>query len=241
MSAGQMQATLGNPGSVMADITIVIGNKSYSSWSLRGWLALKRTGAAFEEVVIPLRQPDTRARILEWAPSGRVPVLRHGAVTVWDSLAIGEYLAERFPEAALWPEDPAARAVARSVTAEMHAGFASLRRHMPMDLRSRHPGLGLAPGVAEDIERIAGIWRDCRSRFGGGGDFLFGGFTLADAAFAPVATRFATYAVPLGAPEAAYRDAVLAWPALRQWTAEAAEEPWVIDFPEVREQAPPSR
>ena len=225
----------------MAAFTIVIGNKSYSSWSLRGWLALKQTGAAFDEVVIPLRQADTRARILAWTPSGRVPVLRHGETMVWDSLAIGEYLAERFPEAGLWPADPEARAAARSVTAEMHAGFASLRRHMPMELRGSHPGLGQGPGVAEDIARITEIWRDCRSRFGGDGDFLFGGFTLADAAFAPVASRFATYAVPLEATEAAYRDAVMAWPALRQWTAEAAEEPWVIDFPEVQGAAPPPR
>jgi glutathione S-transferase len=215
----------------MAELTITLGNKNYSSWSLRGWLALKQTGAAFDEVVVPLDEPETKERILEASPSGRVPVLRHGALTIWDSLAIGEYLAERFPQAGLWPADAEARAVARAVTAEMHAGFAALRSHMPMDLRGRRPGFGSGPGVAEDIARIVAIWEDCRGRFGQGGDHLFGGFTLADAAFAPVATRFVTYDVALEGPAAAYRDAVLAWPALEAWTAAAQAEPWVIAFP----------
>ena len=215
----------------MTELSITIGNKSYSSWSLRGWLALKQTGAAFEEVVVPFKRPDTKERLQAASPSGRVPVLHDGALTVWDSLAIGEYLAECFPQAGLWPSNVEARAVARAVTAEMHAGFAALREHMPMDLRSRHPGYGRGPGVAEDITRVLAIWEDCRARFGRGGDYLFGGFCLADAAFAPVVTRFATYEVALAGPAAAYRDAVLAWPALQEWTAAARSEPWVIAFP----------
>lgn len=214
----------------MTEFTIVLGNKSYSSWSLRGWLALKQTGASFEEIVIPFRQADSRERILAQSPSGRVPVLRHGGLTVWDSLAIGEYLAERFPDAGLWPSDPAARAVARAVTAEMHAGFTALRRGLPMDLRSRHPGFALTPRVGDEIARITALWQDCRSRFGSHGDFLFGGFTLADAAYAPVVTRFVTYDVALGGTAAAYRDAVLAWPAMVEWTEAGLAEPWVIEF-----------
>ncbi len=225
----------------MAEFSITLGNKNYSSWSLRGWLALKQTGAAFQEAVIPLRRPDSHDKILAVSPSGRVPLLQHGALKVWDSLAIGEYLAERFPAAGLWPATAEARAVARAVSAEMHAGFAALRRHMPMDLSRRHPGLGQAPGVAEEIARIVAIWQDCRVRFGKDGDFLFGGITLADAAFAPVATRFVTYEVPLEGAAAAYRDAVMAWPALVEWTAAARAEPWVIEFPERGGPAPSRR
>lgn len=214
----------------MSEFTIVLGNKSYSSWSLRGWLALKQTGAGFEEMVVPFRQPDSRERLLAESPSGKVPVLRHGGLTVWDSLAIGEYLAERFPDAGLWPSDPVARAVARSAAAEMHAGFAALRGGLPMDLRSRHPGFALPPRAGDEIARVVALWRDCRRRFGRDGDFLFGGFTLADAAFAPVVTRFVTYDVALDGTAAAYRDAVLAWPAMAEWTAAARAEPWVIEF-----------
>ncbi len=218
----------------MAELSITIGNKNYSSWSLRGWLALKQTGAAFDEVVVPLDLPDTKQKLLAAGPSARVPVLQDGALTVWDSLAIGEYLAERFPQAGLWPGDAAARAVARAVTAEMHAGFDALREHMPMDLREHRPGFGRGPGVAEDIARILAVWRDCRARFGQGGDYLFGGFCLADAAFAPVVTRFVTYDVALEGPAAAYRDAILAWPALREWATAAQAEPWVIAFPDLQ-------
>ena len=217
----------------MAELTIIVGNKNYSSWSLRGWLALRQTGADFEEVVVPLDLPDSKENLLRQSPSARVPVLRHHGLTVWDSLAIGEYLAERFPAAGLWPEDVRARAVARAVSAEMHAGFVALRTHMPMDIRGRYPGLGRGPGVAEDIGRIVALWEECRATYGAGGDFLFGAFSLADAAYAPVVTRFATYAVALEGPAAAYRDAVLAWPALRDWTAAAQEEPWVIEQPVV--------
>ncbi len=227
----------------MAKLSITLGNKNYSSWSLRGWLALQQTGQDFQETVIPLRRPDSQARILKASPSRRVPVLRiverGKTTTVWDSLAIAEALAERYPEAGLWPEDPAERALARAVSAEMHAGFGALRTFMPMDVTRRHGEMGeavrAAPDVARDIARIVEIWTDCRKRAGRrGGDFLFGAFSAADAAFAPVVSRFVTYEVPLAGAAAAYRDAVLATPALRAWTKAAKAEPWIIEFPELR-------
>ena len=205
----------------MSRLTIVIGSKRLSSWSLRGWLALKLSGARFDEVVIPLDQPSTRQRILEHAPAGRVPILKDGAVTVWESLAICEYLAERSPKAGLWPEGAEARAHARVVAAEMHAGFADLRRDMPMDCPARRPGEGQTPGALADIARVSEIWRDCRRRFGSGGDFLFGRPGAADAMYAPVVSRFVTYDVPLDEVSAAYREAVLALPAMREWLAAA--------------------
>ncbi len=214
----------------MGDFTIILGNKNYSSWSLRGWLALEASGADYDEIVIPLDLPETKAAIRAHTPSGRVPTLKHGDLTIWDSLAIGEYLAECFPEAGLWPEDPKLRAQARAVTAEMHAGFAALREHLPMDLRSRFPGRGHdAPGVAADILRIVEIWEVCRQNFGRGGDFLFGRFGIVDAFFAPVVGRFVTYGVSLEGATAAYRDAVWTCPAMKTWRAAAEEEPWVID------------
>ncbi|MEM7225148.1 MAG: glutathione S-transferase family protein [Pseudomonadota bacterium] len=221
----------------MKDVTIVLGNKNYSSWSLRGWLAVVQSGLSYDEIVIPLRGPDTKAEILRHSPSGKVPALIAGDQVIWDSLAIGEFLAERCPEAGLWPADPAARAQARAVTAEMHSGFAALRTNMPMIFNGHHPGLGRAEGVAEDIARIQEIWTDCRARFGSGGDFLFGAFCLADAAYAPVVSRFATYDVELEPTAAAYRDAVLAYPAMVAWRDAAAAEPWTIDFPQLA-QAP---
>lgn len=218
----------------MKRIRLYIGNRNYSSWSLRAWLVLRRTGAAFEEVVIPLDRPDTARRLRACSPSARVPVLQHGRTTIWESLAIAEYLAEQFPTARLWPREPAARAVARAVSAEMHAGFAALRRHMAMDIRARHPGRGRTAAVASDIRRIEELWRDCRRRYGHGGEFLFGRFSIADAMYAPVVSRFVTYEVALHSPEAAaYRDAVWRWPALREWVAAAAREPWVIEEPAV--------
>ncbi len=217
----------------MPAFTIVLGNKAYSSWSLRGWLLLKLSGAAFEEVVVPLDRPGSKADILAHSPSGRVPALKADGLTVWDSLAIAEFLHERFPEAGLWPADPAARAVARAVTAEMHAGFAALRERLPMDLKREVA----APGefdtgdenLRADIARIAEIWTDCRARAPGDGPFLFGAFGAADAFYAPVATRFRTYGVALEGAAAAYRDALLSWPDLAAWTEAARAEPWVIE------------
>ena len=218
----------------MERYTIVLGNKASSSWSLRGWLVLAQTGAVFEEVVIPLRQSDSKARILAHSPSGMVPALRverdGHCMTIYDSLAIAEFLAERHPDAGLWPEDLEARALARSVTAEMHSGFAALRSHMPMDLKKNHPGAGRGEGVAADIERICTIWRDCRAAYGGSGGFLFGRFGAADAAFAPVVLRFVTYDVALDPVCAAYRDSILAWPAMKDWIVAAEAEPWTIEF-----------
>jgi glutathione S-transferase len=209
----------------MSEFTLVVASKNYSSWSLRAYLALAHTGKPFREVVVGLDEPDTAEKVARHSPSGRLPVLYHGALLVWDSLAICEYLAEAFPEARLWPESREVRAVARSAVAEMHAGFAALRQNLPMDIRSRKPGLGRAPGVAEDISRIQALWSDCRARFGQGGPFLFGHFTVADAFYAPVVTRFVTYGVELDAVSQAYRDAVLALPALKTWTEGARNEP----------------
>ncbi len=219
----------------MVDFTLILGNKAYSSWSLRGWLMVKLTGAAFDEVVVPLDRPETKAAIRAHSPSGRVPTLKTEGFAVWDTLAIAEYLHERFPEAGLWPEDPAARACARSATAEMHAGFPALRARLPMDLKRDPPGPGAGAAVdgalAGEIARIVAIWSDCRAHFGGAGDFLFGRFGAADAFYAPVATRFVTYGVALEGAAADYRDALVARPDLRQWIAAAKAEPWVIEEP----------
>ncbi len=210
----------------MSDLTLIVASKNYSSWSLRPYLALAQTGQPFQEVLITLDQPDTSANILKYSPSGRVPALRHGELVIWDSLAICEYLAETFPAAKLWPEDKAARALARSVTAEMHSGFQALRNNLPMNLRARKPGQGHdAPGVKDDVRRIQALWNECRARFGKGGPFLFGAFSIADAFYAPVVSRFVTYEVPLDAVGAAYRDAVLGLPAMKKWMADAAAEP----------------
>ncbi len=225
----------------MTEFTIILGNKAYSSWSLRAWLLLKRSGAAFEEVVIPLDRAGFKVAILAHSPSGRVPALVAGELTVWDSLAIAEYLHERYPEAGLWPENPAARAVARAVTAEMHAGFATLRERLPMDLKREPLAPGEAPGgidtstgaLGAEIARIVEIWTDCRGRSPnhapGGGPFLFGEFGAADAFYAPVATRLRSYGVALEGAAADYRDALLAWPDLVAWTEAARAEPWVIE------------
>jgi glutathione S-transferase len=226
----------------MAAMTLVVGNKTYSSWSLRAWLALKRTGEPFAEILVPLDQPDTRARILEHSPSGKVPHLTHGAIRVWESLAICEYLAEAFPAARLWPADPAVRAQARAVSTEMHGGFAELRRNMPMDLSHSWPQRNRARHCEADIARVAEIWRDCRERFGkpgahGSGDFLFGSFSIADAMYAPVTTRFTTYGHKLDAGSMRYVEAVAAWPAMREWVAAAKQEPWELTY-EVFNQAP---
>jgi glutathione S-transferase len=212
-------------------LTLVIGNRNYSSWSLRPWLAMKHAGVAFEELRVPLNQPDTKARILRHSPSGRVPCLVDGALAVWDSLAICEYVNEQYAGGGLWPRDVAERARARSVSAEMHSGFAALRTHMSMDIRGRHPDPGAAaaarPDVGADIARIQSIWTDCLAA--SSGPFLFGGFSIADAFYAPVVTRFRTYAVALPARLSAYADAVFALPAMQEWAAAAAAEPETLD------------
>jgi glutathione S-transferase len=213
----------------VADLTIVLGNKNYSSWSLRAWLALRATGLGFAEVVIPLDRPDTKARLLEHSPAARVPVLHHGDLTVWDSLAICEYLAELAPSAGLWPSSGRARATARSLVAEMHSGFAALRAGMPMNCRASRPDVARGPEVAADIRRIVDIWRGARSAFGERGPYLFGGFTIPDAFFAPVASRFVTYGVrPADDVAASYMDALWQTPWLREWVEAARAEPWTL-------------
>ncbi|WP_020698604.1 glutathione S-transferase family protein [Reyranella massiliensis] len=217
----------------MADFTLVIGNKNYSSWSLRGWLMAKIAGIEFDEIVVPLDRPETQAAIRKHSPSGRVPVLLHRGLAVWESLAIAEYLNDLKPEAGLWPPSAAARAHARAISCEMHAGFMDLRNNMPMNIRASFPGKGMTPGVRADIERITGLWRDCRKRFAGAfpkdDGFLFGTFGAADAMFAPVVTRFKTYSVTLDSDADAYCAAVLAHPAMKEWADAAAHEPWLID------------
>ena len=214
----------------MTDYKLILGNKTYSSWSLRGWLVVRLAGIPCGEMVIPLRKPGTRADIQKYTPAGKVPTLLVDGEAVWDSLAIAEYLAESFPEKGLWPADPAARRLARCVAAEMHSGFTALRGALPMDLSKHYPGHKISAGVQADIDRIQQIWRDCRGRFGAGGDFLFGRASIADAFYAPVVTRFRTYDVQLDAVAEAYCDAVTAWPAMQEWTAAAAGETEVIIF-----------
>jgi glutathione S-transferase len=220
-------------------LTLVIGNKNYSSWSLRPWIALTESGIAFDEILIPLDQSETKARIAAHSPAGRVPVLIHDDLHVWDSLAILEYLAETFAQRAWWPGDPQARARARSIAAEMHSGFAALRNAMPMNCRTRLPGRGINPESSRDIARIIDIWSACRAEFGGGGDFLFGAFSNADAMFAPVASRFLTYAVDLPPVAAAYVEALHNLPAMQAWLTAARSEPWVIAHDEPYLRVPP--
>jgi glutathione S-transferase len=206
----------------MSNYRLVIGNKNYSSWSLRPWLAMKQAGIAFEEIRIPLYGPDSKRRLAEISPSARVPALIDGELTVWDSLAICEYLAERHP--GFWPADATARAVARAVSAEMHSGFTDLRHNMTMNIRRNYAGKGVGPGVMRDISRIFVVWAGCRNRYGAGGPFLFGGFSAADAMYAPVVMRFRTYAVTIPAHLTPYYAAVLALPAMRDWIAASEAE-----------------
>ena len=208
----------------MPSYTLVIGNKNYSSWSLRAWLLMKQSGLGFQEVRVPLYVAGSKETLRKYGPSGKVPVLIDGVVTVWDSLAISEYLAERHPERQLWPADTLQRAVARSISAEMHSGFAPLRSNMTMNCRGFFPGLGRTVEVAADIERIQRIWTDCRERFALNGPYLFGTFTIADAMYAPVVLRFKTYAVQLSPVAQAYANTVLALAALQEWIEAARAE-----------------
>jgi len=210
-------------------LILIIGNKNYSSWSLRSWLTLKQSGLTFEEVRIPLDLPDTHTRILEYSPSGRVPALRQDNLTIWESLAICEYIAELVPDRHLWPTDPAARAVARAVSAEMHAGFSNLRAEMPMDCRARRSQAATS-AVQQDIDRIFVLWQTCRQQFGQGGEFLFGEFSIADAMFAPVTSRFVTYDVALTPAAQAYVNAVWGLPAMQEWLSAAEVEAEVLDL-----------
>ncbi|MGQ0509900.1 MAG: glutathione S-transferase family protein [Betaproteobacteria bacterium] len=209
-------------------LTLVVGNKNYSSWSMRPWVALRGCGVPFTERVVKFESEDWKANIGTLSPSGLVPVLWEGApgsgFPTWDTLAIVERANELFPDKGLWPVDPHARAWARSVASEMHSGFRALRDAMPMNLRGRHPGMGMNPDVAKNIARISVIWTEARAKFGKGGSYLFGAFSAADAFYAPVATRFATYAVELVGVAKAYQQALLQCPAVREWTVEGLKE-----------------
>jgi len=204
-------------------LEIVVGNKNYSSWSLRAWLMLKKTRQPFEEVVIGLDRPDTAENIRKYSPSGRVPVLLSGNLTVWDSLAIGEYLAETVPAAKLWPQDDEARANARSISAEMHSGFAALRTHCPMKMKERIQQ-DTPQEALDDAARVRAIWTSTRERHGQGGPFLFGAYTIADAMYAPVVSRFRTYGLPLTGEAAAYAEAVWNDPDFQIWYEAARSE-----------------
>lgn len=220
-------------------LTLILGNKNYSSWSLRPWIAMKVAGIAFDEKVIPLYEPGSREQVLKYSPAGKVPVLIDGGQAIWESLAILEYLAEKFPKASLWPADAGGRGHARTVANEMHGGFQALRRNCPMNMWLP-PKLRPQPEeVAADVRRIDALWTDCRLRFGRGGDFLFGAFGAADAMYAPVVSRLNSYGLEVGGVARAYMDAVMALPAWAEWRDAALRETWVMkgnepDWPLVR-------
>lgn len=203
---------------------LIIGDKLYSSWSLRGALALDLTGAPYTEELIKLNQPDTRERLLKHSPTAKVPLLKTEHGTIADSLAIAEYLAEQFPDAGLWPKDPAARAQARSACAQMHCGFFALRNHMPFDLSHDAPLSPMPADVQADIERLLALWAECRAVATETGPFLFGGATLADAFFAPIAVRLRTYQVKLSPVDDTYVNTIYQWPAFKAWQKAGLEE-----------------
>ncbi len=219
-------------------LKLIIGNKNYSSWSLRPWIAMTATGIPFEEVLVPFETAEFKQQVGAVSGTGKVPVLIDGDIQIWELLAILEYLAERFPEAGLWPKHVAARSHARVVANEMHAGFQPLRGHLPMNLARPVIKRDLTPAVVENVKRIEALWADCRARFGQGGPFLFGEFCAADAMYAPVISRFHTYDADVGDTAGDYMSAVMALPAWRQWSAAAVKETWVfaedeVDWPTV--------
>lgn len=222
----------------MAELHITLGNKRYSSWSMRPWLALKATSLPFTEQVYCLGSDEMNAWLAANSPNRKVPLLQHGDLKVWDSLAIIEYLAELAPEAGLWPADREARAIARAVSAEMHSGFQPLRQSLGMNVARTYPGFAVPADAQADIDRIQALWAECRKRFGakganGDGPFLFGAFSAADCMYAPVVTRFMTYDVTLTPEAQAYVDAMLAQPFVAEWIAAGRAEPWVLEKYEV--------
>lgn len=213
-------------------LKLIIGNKAYSSWSLRGWLAVKQSGLPFEEIVVPLYNEDwdKRREGDEFAPSqGKVPILWDGDTVVWDSMAIIDWLADRVGRERFWPADDAARAMARSMAAEMHSGFAALRREHSMNIRRQFPSAPLSEEVEADLARIYSLWAQARARFGGSGDFLFGEFGAADIMYAPVCTRLVTYSIPMPRFAVSYVQAIFSHPCMQSWIADAQEEDWVIE------------
>ena len=220
-------------------LQLIIGNKNYSSWSFRPWFAMKVAGIEFAETLISLEAADFKSRLMAMSDAGKVPVLFDGDTRVWESLAILEYLAEKFPAAGLWPGDRTARAHARAVASEMHAGFQALRRQLPMNVWRPVIQRQLEADAKADVARIDAIWNECRSRFGATGPFLYGAFAAADAMYAPVVWRFRTYAVEVSATARDYMHAVTALPAWSEWRDAARREPWVlphdeVDWPEVK-------
>jgi glutathione S-transferase len=207
-------------------LTLVLANKAYSSWSMRPWMVLKHFGIPFEEIVVPMNRPETRAEMLQHAPSGKSPSLHDGSVSVWDSLAIIEYVAESYPVFPIWPRGTEARAYARSLAAEMHSGFMALRRECPMNIRRPRRAIKVSEEALADVQRIDEAFVDARGRFGGAGAFLFGEFSAADAMFAPVVNRFDTYDLPVSDTTRAYMAAMKALPAWREWERDAFAEPW---------------
>jgi glutathione S-transferase len=215
----------------MAPLTLIIGNRNYSPWSLRPWLFMKHVGLEFQEILIPLDTPDTHEQIERYGPSGRVPVLRQGTLCVWDSLAICEYVVELSGKG--WPQAREARAVARAVCAVMHSGFTTLRSLWPMNARARNRRTAVTAALEADVERIDEIWNDCRGRFGGGGPWLFGEYSVADAMYAPVVLRFNTYAARISQSARWYMASVLEDAPLQEWLQAAKQEPWTIATEEV--------
>ena len=227
------------PDTSLMTLKLIIGNKNYSSWSMRPWIAMKVAGIAFDEMVIPLYEPGSREQVLQHSPAGKVPVLVDGDQRIWESLAILEYLAEKFPEANLWPDDTRARIHARVVATEMHGGFQALRKNCPMNLWLPVKSRPLPEDAMADVRRIAALWADCRIRFGQRGPFLFGDFGAADAMYAPVVARLHAYGLSLDGTTRAYMDRIMALPAWSEWREAALKEPWVMkgnepDWPLVR-------
>lgn len=218
-------------------LTLAIGNKAYSSWSLRPWILLSEFGIPFAEDFIPLDTPDFAWRVAAYGAGKTVPILKDGDIVVWESLAIADYVAELFPDKAIWPRDPAARAFARAISAEMHSGFAALRTACPMNVRKHFAPKDRGEKAMRDIARIEHLWGEARRRFGAGGPFLFGAFSAADAMYAPVVTRFATYSIAVDETTRDYMNAVLATPSFRRWQSDAMEEPFVVRQDESNEQA----
>lgn len=218
---------------------LLIGNKCYSSWSLRAWLLMRVAGIAFTEQLVLLDEPGFKGAVFAAAPGsgGTVPTLVDGDIAVWETLAICEYLHDTQPQAGIWPRDTAARAHARAISSEMHAGFSALRSACPMNLSKRFAARDRGPGVARDVERLTGLWRQARERFGAGGPFLYGAFSAADAMYAPVVTRLDTYGIAVDPVSQDYMQAVLALPAYREWLAAALAEPWIVAQDEVDEPA----
>ena len=210
-------------------LTLVLANKAYSSWSMRPWMVLKHFDIPFDEIVIPMNQPETHAEMLKHAPSGKCPSLHDGTISVWDSLAIIEYLAETYPTFAIWPRGTETRAYARSLSAEMHSGFMALRRECPMNIRRPRRAIKVGDDARADVVRIDEAFADARTRFGAAGAFLFGDFSAADAMFAPVVNRFDTYDLPVSDTTRAYMAVMKALPAWQQWERDAFAEPWRIE------------